>query len=222
MCWIVLVTIGWTVAAGAQKAVSFAARDGWIIHADQYGAGDHAVVLIHGGRFTKESWRPQAENLVKAGLRVLAIDMRGFGMSKEGPPAKKTGFGSPLDALAAVRYLRSAGAARVSIVGASMGADAAAGAAIEAGAGEIDRLVLLAGSAEEPPEKLNGRKLFVVTRQDANAAGLRLPRIQAQYDKAPQPKRLLILEGDAHAQAIFQTDQAARLMDEVRRFLLEK
>ena len=70
--------------------------------------------------------------------------------------------------------------------------------------GEIDRVVLLAHGAYGPPEKLVGRKLFVVTREDANAAGLRLPRIQAQYDKAPEPKELIILEGSAHAQFVFQ------------------
>ena len=42
--------------------------------------------------------------------------------------------------------------------------------------------------------------------------GLRLPRIQEQYKKAPEPKALIILEGSAHAQYLFQTDQAERAM----------
>jgi pimeloyl-ACP methyl ester carboxylesterase len=69
----------------AQEHVSFSTEDGWIIHGDLYGTGDRAVVLAHGGRFEKGSWEKQALVLVKAGFRALAIDLRGFGLSKEGP-----------------------------------------------------------------------------------------------------------------------------------------
>ena len=47
----------------------------------------------------------------------------------------------------------------------------------------------------------------------------RLAKIRAQYEKAPDPKQLLILEGSAHAQFIFQTDQGERLMREILTFL---
>lgn len=203
----------------AQQPVSFKTADGWTIHAEVHGRGERAVVLVHGGRFTKESWRPQAEPLVRAGFRVLAIDMRGYGASKDGPQALNPGAGSPQDVLAAVRWLRNAGVKTVSVIGGSMGADAAAGASIEAAPGEIDGLILLAGYADEPPQKLKGRKLFVVTQDDANAAGPRLPRIRKQYEAANDPKELLILEGAAHAQAIFETAQGERLMKEILGFL---
>lgn len=208
--------------APAKQEVSFPAEDGWIIHADSYGAGSKGVVLVHGGRFTKESWEKQAQELTKAGYRVLAIDMRGYGMSKDGPAALNTGYGSPLDVLAAVRYLHEAGAKSVSIIGGSMGANAAAGASIESQKGEIDALILLAGGGGGPAEELKGRKLFVVTREDANAGGRRLPKIQDQFARAPKPKQLLVLEGSAHAQFIFETDQGNRLMKEILRFLSNK
>ena len=203
----------------AQQPVAFKAADGWTIHAEAHGIGDRGLVLVHGGRFTKESWRPQAEQLVRAGFRVLAIDMRGYGASKEGPKELNPGYGSPLDVLAAVRWLHGSGAKTVSVIGGSMGADAAAGASIEAKTGQIDALILLAGYADQPPEKLKGRKLFVVTQDDANAEGPRLPRIRKQYEAASDPKELLILEGSAHAQFIFETPQGARLMQEILRFL---
>ncbi|MBZ5591609.1 MAG: alpha/beta hydrolase [Acidobacteriia bacterium] len=218
------VAIAALVLAGltlAQEHVSFPAQDGWIIYADLYGTGDRGVVLAHGGRFTKESWRKQAEVLVKAGFRVLAIDLRGYGQSKDGPPSLNPGFGSPLDVLTAVRYLRTMGAKSVSVVGGSMGGSAAADASIEAEPGEIDRVVLLAASASGPPEKLKGRKLFIVSRDDANADGPRLPNIRAQYEKAPEPKQLVILDGSAHAQFIFGTGQGERLMNEILRFLTQ-
>jgi pimeloyl-ACP methyl ester carboxylesterase len=202
----------------AQEHVSFSTEDGWIIHGDLYGTGDRAVVLAHGGRFEKGSWEKQALVLVKAGFRALAIDLRGFGLSKEGPQSARSDFGSPLDVLAAVRYLREKGAKNVSVVGASMGGDAALDA-VAAAPGEIDRLVLLASGAYGQPEKWKGRKLFIVARDDANDAGPRLPKIRAQYEKAPDPKELIIVEGSAHAQFLFQTDQGERVMREILRFL---
>ena len=205
----------------AQSHVSFATQDGWTIHADLYGTGDRGVVLVHGGRFEKGSWENQAGALVKAGFRALAIDLRGYGLSKEGPQSARADFGSPLDVLAAVRYLHENGAKTVSVVGASMGGDAAEGAVGEAKPGEIDRVVLLAHGAYGPPERLKGRKLFIVSRDDLGSGDEpRLPKIRAQYEKAPGPKELVILEGSAHAQFIFQTDQGERLMQEILRFLM--
>jgi pimeloyl-ACP methyl ester carboxylesterase len=78
-------------AGGRQTAyetpeqVSFPTQDDGIIYANLYGKGDWGVVLAHGGRFTKESWEKQAQALVKAGFRVLAIDFRGRGQSRGGP-----------------------------------------------------------------------------------------------------------------------------------------
>jgi hypothetical protein len=54
---------------------------------------------------------------------------------------------------------------------------------------------------------------------DADKGGPRLPGIRAQYLKAPEPKQLIVLDGNAHAQFLFQTDQADRVMDEIFRFL---
>jgi hypothetical protein len=50
----------------------------------------------------------------------------------------------------------------------------------------------------------------------------RLPRIRVWFDEAPQPKELIVLDGSAHAQFLFQTDQAERVMKEVLRFLSAK
>jgi pimeloyl-ACP methyl ester carboxylesterase len=221
----VLVFAGLTAAqehVSFPTPVSFPTKDGWIIHADLYGTAVRGIVLVHGGRFDKGSWEKQARVLVKAGFRALAIDLRGFGLSKEGPQSAHSDFGSPLDVLAAVRYLHANGANTVSVVGASMGGDAAEGAVADAEPGEIDRVVLLAHGAYGPPEKLRARKLFIVARDDLGPGDQpRLARIRAQYDKAPGPKQLVILDGSAHAQFIFQTDQGGRLMHEILRFLSE-
>lgn len=204
----------------AQERVFFPTQDGGLVYADMYGKGDHGVVLAHGGRFNKESWENQARALAAAGFRVLAIDFRGYGQSRG--PGQSDPLSAPLhfDVLAAVRYLRQTGAETVSVVGGSMGGGAAADASIEAEPGQVDRLVLLAALAGGPPERIKGRKLFVTARNDTTASGApRLIRIREQYDRAPDPKELVILEGSAHAQFIFQTDQGERLMREILRFL---
>ena len=70
-----------------------------------------------------------------------------------------------------------------------------------------------------PAEKLKSRALFIVARDDRNDVGLRLPGIRAQYEKAPGTKELIVLDGSAHAQFLFQTDQSDRVMREILRFL---
>jgi len=208
--------------ASAQENVSFATDDGGLIYGHLYGKGERGLVLTHGGRFNKESWKEQAEILVKAGFRVLAIDFRGYGQSKGPGQADPLSAPLHLDVLAAVRYLKQAGAKTVSIVGGSMGGTAAARASVEAKAGEIDRLVLLASGVIEKPEQMKGRKLFITTRDDFSGNNVpRLPKIRDQYERAPDPKELVILDGSAHAQVIFSTEQADRLMREIMRFLTE-
>jgi pimeloyl-ACP methyl ester carboxylesterase len=209
-------------AASAQTTVSFPTEDGGLVYADVYGEGDRAVVLAHGGQFNKESWKKQAEILAAAKFRVLALDLRGYGRSKG--PGDSDPMDAPLyqDVLAAVRYLRKDGANRVSVVGASMGGWAAGDASIASQPGEIERLVFLGSAPGGPADKLKCPSLFIVARDDASGDGPRLPGIRAQYKKAPKPKRLIILEGSAHAQFLFQTDQADRVMREILRFLSAK
>lgn len=205
---------------GAPRAVSFPTEDGGVVHASLYGEGEHGVVLAHGGRFTKESWATQAPRIAEAGFSVLAIDFRGRGRSGGGSRSVEDGL--PLDVLAAVRYLRATGATTVSVVGASLGGWAAARAVIQSAAGEIDGVVLLAAAGIDEPERLKGRKLFVVARDDRDGRGApRLVRIRQQYERAPEPKELVVLEGSAHAQFLFETDQGERLMREILRFLSE-
>ena len=216
----ILATLLVTGPAVAQEHVSFPTEDGGVVYADIYGKGERGVVLAHGGRFNKESWEKQALELTKAGFRVMAIDFRGYEQSRG--PQSKSGFdGVEYDVLAAVRYLHKAGAKTVSVVGASFGGAATADASIDAEPGEIERLVLLAAPTDRPAEKMKGRKLFIVARDDANADGPRLPKIRANYEKAVGPKELIILDGAAHAQYLFATDQGERLMREILRFLTE-
>jgi len=208
------------VPALAQRTVSFPTGDGGLIYGDVYGTGKRAVVLAHGGRFDRQSWAEQARSLAAAGFLVLAIDFRGEGQSRGGTPADVE-QGRRFDLLGAVHYLREAGAKNVSVVGASMGGDYAAEAA-EAEPAAIDRLVLLGSGAYTTLAKFKGPKLFILARDDANDDGLRLPKIRARYEKAADPKRLIVVNGSAHAQFLFKTDQGDRVMREILQFLSQR
>ncbi len=204
----------------APRAVSIPTSDDGVVAADLYGAGPRGVVLAHGGRFDKESWAPQARALAAAGFRVLAIDFRGYGPSRG--PGQEDPLSAPLDldVLAAVRYLRAAGATFVAVVGGSMGGTAAADAAAAAKPGEIDRLVLLGCGAGRSPARVAPSKLFIVARDDPGPGNVpRLAAIRAAYEAAPPPKELLVLEGSAHAQAIFETKEGDRAMRAILDFL---
>ncbi|MCP5120717.1 MAG: alpha/beta fold hydrolase [bacterium] len=189
-------------AAPPPREVSFTTSDNGLIHANLYGDGDHAVVLAHGAVFNKESWDPLALRLSEEGFRVLALDFRGYGSSRAGTEGRAL----HLDVLAAIDYLKEEGAARVSVLGGSMGGGAAGQAAVESKRGDIERLILLAASPVKHPERLKGRILFLVSEGD----GIRAATEQ-QYKKAPRPKKLIVLDGSAHAQHIFKTEQAGAL-----------
>ena len=199
--------------------ISFTTEDGGLIYADLYGSGERGVVLAHGGQFRKESWQPQAQLLARAGFWILAFDFRGFGKSHG--PGDSDMYTAPmhLDVLAGVRYLRRNGAKTVSVIGGSFGGGAAADASIASQPGEIDRLILLAAEGNGPAERIKSPLLLIVARDDANDDGPRLPRIRAWFDKAPEPKQLVVLDGSAHAQFLFQTEQGDRVMKEILRFL---
>ena len=214
-----LTSLAFAALASAQDHISIPTQDGGLIYADVYGAGDRGVVLAHGGQFQKESWEKQARVLAANGFRVLAFDFRGFGQSRG--PGQADMFTAPmhLDVLAAVRYLRKSGAKSVSVVGGSFGGSAAANAAIQAHPGEIDRVVLLGAGPGDQPEQFKIPKLLIIARDDANDDGPRLPKIRAAWEKVPEPKELIILDGSAHAQFLFQTSQGDRVMREILRFL---
>ncbi len=204
----------------APTEVSFQTEDGGTIYADLYGDGKRAVVLVHGGRFNKGSWAKQAPELARAGFRVLAIDLRGYGKSTG--PGQQDIFSASLhlDVLAAVRYLKRNGATSVSLLGGSLGGGAAGDAVAYAKPGEISRLVTLAGFwSHQRGDKINVPLLVIVTREDANSEGLRLPGIEREFAKVPAKKELVILDGSAHAQFMFDTEHSATIMKKIIKFL---
>jgi pimeloyl-ACP methyl ester carboxylesterase len=205
-----------TMAAlfAASEEVSFPTEDGGVVHADLYGAGDRGVVLAHGMKFDKASWKEQAVQLANAGFLVAAIDFRGYGKSHGGPKSQSPRDEMYLDVLAAAGYLRGHGAKSVAVIGASMGGGASANAAVKGAPGSIDRLILLAPVPIQNPERITVPKLYATAQGDPIT-----PQVKEQFAKAPEPKEMLLLDGSAHAQFLFTTDQNERLMNAILRFL---
>ena len=210
---VVLVTTDDLPGASVPEEIAFSTSDGAEIHAHLYGAGEHAVVLAHGAVFDKESWQPLANDLSDRGLQVLALDFRGYGRST--PAGERTELWR--DVLGAAALLQQLGAERISALGGSMGGGAVARASVESPAGTFHKLVLLAAAPIQEPERMKAEAfLFLVSREERL-----LPRVQQQFEQAPDPKRLEILEGSAHAQHIFRTDQAETLTRLIVEFLAE-
>jgi pimeloyl-ACP methyl ester carboxylesterase len=175
--------------------------------------GPDGVVLAHGAAFDKASWAPFATWLAGRGHQVLAIDFRGYGRSTPGTDSRALFE----DVLGAVRYLHGRGVTRVAVLGASMGGGAAAEAAVRAAHDEIDRVILLSAVPISNPEHLQGPVLFIASEQEPMVA-----QVTEQYRRAPEPKRLVLLPGAAHAQHIFATEQAERLRTTVAEFLEQR
>ena len=192
------------------------------VEADLYGRGAKYVILAHGGRFAKESWKKQAERLAGEGFTVLAVRYRGDTVNPDGSPnAAGSNLDNAEDVIAAVTYSYRSGAGSVFAVGGSLGGDAVGEAETRLRPGRISRIVILGASGGSVPQKLNGRKLFIVSRNDRSASGPRLPEIRKHFERVPEPKKLVIVDGSAHAQLLFDTDQGPKVMEQIIRFFEE-
>jgi len=104
------------------------------------GAGDIAVVMLHGVGGGKEYWTPQIESLAAAGYRAVAWDMPGYGESPAIEPYDMAGLARSLAGLLDVLAAR-----RVVLLGHSMGGMVAQEAMIR-GPQHIAGLILSATS----------------------------------------------------------------------------
>ncbi len=109
----------------AAQPVQLHGADGVPIAATLHRASDlaPAVVLVHMFTRTRDDWRRFAERLQASGITALAIDLRGHGGSGG---ASTPAPAMALDVQAGIDYLAAqAGARRIAVIGASLGATAA-------------------------------------------------------------------------------------------------
>jgi dienelactone hydrolase len=183
-----------------------------------------AVVLGRGGPigvvFANQSaslacgWLPYARDVARGGVRSLLFDYAVASREDE--------------VLAAARWLRSQGAKRVVLVGASIGGRAVVTAAARAGPREVDGVVSLSGE-----RILGAQRDLLVDARRLRVAALWVSSENDGYTKfaaetrqlhraAPghaRPDRLLVVGGDDHGIDLLTGAQARRVVPAVTRFI---
>lgn len=111
------------------------------LHYVQAGSGP-LVVLLHGFPEFWYAWRRQIPALAAAGFRVIAPDLRGYGLSDKPAPVEAYGLGSLVEDVRAL--IESTGARRASVVGHDVGAVVAWALAMQHPE-RVDRVCILNG-----------------------------------------------------------------------------
>src|SRR5947207_2945709 len=182
------------------RVVRFRAADRARLIGVMLGKGPVGVAVGHELRADLCNWLPFARLLARRGYRVLAFDFRNAGSSA--PVSGAHAGWLDLDLAGAAAALRSAGANKVLLGGASLGA---AAALVAAGRGEgapaavfslsapavwTDRL-----DAESAVQRLTVPVLFLAAENDVDFAG----DAQLLYERAQETdKQLLIVPGGMH------------------------
>lgn len=178
----------WDGCSGTPGDVRFTAADHTKLVAHRFGTGNTALVLVHQSDGDLRQWLPYGRRLAQLGYITLALDLRGHGSSQaRGYPANQRYGG---DVVAAVHYLRSHGARKVFILGASLGGLAAISGAANArppvaglisvsGAADLAGAIDVVGRARMP-------SLFLAGAGDTDFAtdAKRLYRASGATDKA--------------------------------------
>jgi pimeloyl-ACP methyl ester carboxylesterase len=158
-----------------------------------WGEGDYGVVLAHGASYDAASWEPQAKEMARNGMIVLAVeDTSGESIAT------------------AAEYLKEKRAAHgVALIGSSAGTSGVLEAA-QAHPRLPDQLIILSGAGDV--SRLGAcPKLFVASEGEGLAEEAR-----RMAEEAPGThNEALIVAGDAHAQGIFDTEEGERLMDAI-------
>ncbi|WP_332900007.1 alpha/beta hydrolase family protein [Haladaptatus sp. CMSO5] len=187
------------------ESVTFTTDGDAEIQGTLYGDGDCGVVMVPQTNFDRESWREQAQLLAATGHAALPID------EGDEPPAA---------VLAAMAYLKEAvGVSNVVLIGGSSGGEAVVRANAQAEDGAVAGVmgISTAGGGEVAGD-LQGRKLFIVGKDDDKRF---VDTAKQLHENAPDPKRLVILDSDAHAQRIFDSPHANTLTDLLLSFVEE-
>jgi len=187
-----------------------------VLDAVERGRGSIGVVLAHMLGSSQLAWAPILPTLLDQGFHVLTFDFRGHGLSGGTRDPSR----AAIDLKGAIAKIRSLGASRVLVVGASMGGTAAiVAAATEDLAGvvsisapaQIDRL-----DAAAAMTKVREPKLFIVGRGDdaRYTDGAR-----SLFAAASQPKTIRVVDGTAAHGTDLLVD--AKVGSQVRKLIVD-
>jgi pimeloyl-ACP methyl ester carboxylesterase len=156
------------------------------------GSGTVGVVLAHMLNSSQTAWTPLVAELVGRGLHVLTFDFRGHGLSR----GDRNPSLADLDLAGAVAKLRSLGATKVFVVGASTGGSAAVAVAATE---DLEGVIAISAPVEagelrvdEAVRTLDEPSLFIVAEKDEMRY---VDAARALEAAAPEPKRLEVIRG---------------------------
>ena len=181
-------------ACASANELSFRAADGTRLVGHRFGGkrpgARTAVVLAHQSNGDLCEWAPYARRLAARGYFVFPFDLRGHGESRGRQAYGRLG----LDVVAAMRAVRSLGARRVVVVGASLGGIASVVGAASArppvtGLVAVSAPAEIAGMLNAIPAagRLRVPTLYLAAAEDQNAP----------YDFAADARRLFEATGTA-------------------------
>ncbi len=164
-----------------------------------WGDGNRGVVLSHGAVYDAASWSTQAEKIAGAGATVLAVE-----------DTSAESIQAAVDYLKDKRDVQS-----VSLVGASAGSAGVLDVGRQS-PGDVAQIILLSGTGD-----VSGLgdfpKLFTASEGEGLAE-----QVRQMAEEAPGKAEALIVGGDAHAQAIFDSPSGERLLkaitDRIRQY----
>jgi alpha-beta hydrolase superfamily lysophospholipase len=187
--------------------------DGVRLYAIETGRGSVGIVLVHESPADLCGWTPFLPTLTRAGLRVLALDLRGFGDSQS-PRDDKAYRAYGRDLRAAIARARASGAKHVFLVGASFG-----GAAVLTYAPtlDVDGVISLSGETTLPGTGLNALAAISRLRSPLLIVGSRHDRylsvrqaLALVRHAGSRDKRIALYPGGFHGWEIVEDAPYAR------------
>lgn len=205
------------------RAVSFLSSDGVRLEGRLIGEGTVGIVLSHMRPADQRSWWSFAQELGDAGYLALTYNFRGYCPGGAGGcSAGERDLGEIWrDVLGAIDFVRSEGARRVVLIGASMGGTASLLAAAREGV-SVEAVITLSAPVSfegmhltsDVLARVDAAKLFVAGTGDGTAADA-----ERLYGLSPPPKRVEILTTDAHGTDILSGNQAGRARTLILQYL---
>lgn len=216
-----------TADLAASEAVTFTSADGVKLEGRLFGDGPVGVVLSHMLPADQTSLWGFARDLSEDGYMALAFDFRGFcpGGDAGCSEGEKDIAAMWQDVVGAIGFLRSEGATRVMLVGASMGGTASLVAAAQ---DEVEVSVVVTLSAPLGIDglaadanlltRITAAKLFIAGTGDRFGAADAAQRLYAQ---SPLPKRVEIVTSNDHGSDLLTGNQAGRVQTLILGYLDE-
>jgi alpha/beta superfamily hydrolase len=198
-----------TIPTVPSRMVHFQTSDHIQLAGLLYGQGKTAVICSHQLDATKAIWdiTGMPQRLAARGYLVLAYDFRGYGDSAgERDPTQNAN-----DLRAAIAFAHQQGAAKVVLLGSSMGGTAS----LQVASSETLAAVITLSAPQAfgvevtnaDVQAISAPKLFVNSEGDGYASDT-----SYMYTIASEPKQLQLYPGAEHGVAMFEADYGASLI----------